>query len=89
MTHISLWGHGLLIGAIVIVAGVGHRAPRAFGTLLVVLSLLWLRHNEHYEAAVVWSISPSKGLTTTDFVGLGGLVVAAYLWGSWFWSRRR
>lgn len=87
----SLWEHGILIGVIVVVAGIGHRAPRLLGTLLAVLSVTWLRHNKNYEAGVVWAVTPTDGLVVSDFVGLGGLMVAVYLWGSWLWGwiRRR
>lgn len=91
MTDSSLWAHGLLMAAIVLVAGIGHRSPRSFGTLLALLSVLWLRENKQVEGGVVWSASPRHGLVVTDFLGLGGLLVAAYLWGSWLWAwaRRR
>lgn len=80
MTQHSLWAHGLLLAAIVVLAGVGHRAPRVIGTVLGVLSVIWLRSNSAIEGGTVWAVVPGHGLTVTDFVGLGGLAVAAYLW---------
>ena len=78
MTH--PWAHALLLGAIVVLAGVGHRAPRTIGTVLVVLSVVWLRTNGAMEGGVLWTIVAGHGLTIGDFIGLGGLAVAAYLW---------
>jgi hypothetical protein len=85
----SLWAHALVLGAIVVLAGIGHRAPRLFGTLLALLSLVWLRKDGTMEGGTLWTAMPGHGLTVADFVGLGGLVVAAYLWVIGLWNRRR
>ena len=89
MSSASLWAHALLLGAIVVLAGVGHRAPRVIGTVLAGLSVLWLSTNGPIEGGTLWIAVPGHGLTVTDFVGLGGLAVAAYLWGLGLWRLSR
>ena len=80
VTHQQLWGHALLLGAVVLTAGIGHHAPRVLGTALAALSVSWLASNGAFEQGVLWVPSHGHGLTVTDFAGLGGLVVAGYLW---------
>ena len=69
---------GLVLAAIVVLAAVSGRTGLPGALVLALVSLVWLRVNGSAEGAVLWSLTPSHGLTETDLAGLAGLGVAGW-----------
>ena len=59
------------------VHGLRHRVGIA---ILGLLSLVWFTVDKLFEGELVFQIDRHQGLTTSDFVGLLGLVITAALW---------
>lgn len=45
---------------------------------VVVFSVLWIMFNGPLEGRVLWTVSPDRGLTESDFLAFGGFAVAAW-----------
>ena len=72
-----------LLAAMGLAAVIGRR-QRTGSVLLALLSLLWLLVNHSFEGAILVSFTSTKGLTSSDLVGLAGFVLSG-----WLWFRRR
>ncbi len=59
------------------VHGVRHRIGIA---ILALLSLSWFTVDKLFEGSIVVELTKSHAVTSSDFVGLLGLIVAALLW---------
>lgn len=76
---------GLALFALVLVAGVAPRLGRRGAFVLAVLSCVWMLANHPMEGTLLFTVFPGHGFTEGDLAGIGGLLVAAYVW---FTSRR-
>ena len=70
----------LLLVAMVVIAGTGDRTGRPGAVLLAAVSVLWLLDNHGFEGKILWTVSPTHGLTAGDLVGFAGGLVAVWRW---------
>ena len=70
----------LVLCALVAVAGLGARWGRRGAVLLAGVSVLWLLVNAPMEGVVLFTVTPSRGLTGADLAGFVGLALATWRW---------
>ena len=68
-------------------AGVYGLRDRLGIAVLALLSLSWFTVDKLFEGGIVLELSKTHAITTSDFVGLLGLIVSVLLW--WRWRRLR
>jgi hypothetical protein len=68
-----------LIAAMVLAGFIGAR-QRSGIVLLALLCFVWFTVDREFEGGVLVTISSTHGLVSSDFVGIAGLAVAAWLW---------
>ena len=68
-----------LLASMAVAAGLGAR-HRAGVVLLALLSLVWLLVDGRFEGLVLLDLTSHNGLTTSDLVGVLGLVLALAQW---------
>lgn len=82
MTHAHALGLALLILVIVLLAVITPALPRTAGRVsalvLTALGVVWLMANTPMEGGVLWTITPSHGLTDGDMLSVAAFAVAAY-----------
>ncbi|MBE7189843.1 hypothetical protein [Jatrophihabitans endophyticus] len=67
--------------AIMVIGGALGVRRRTGAVLLALASFAWLLVDTSWEGVTLWTVSSTHGLTTSDLVGLLGLLVAAaQLW---------
>jgi hypothetical protein len=71
---------GLVLAALVAVAGFATRFGRAGALALAVVSVVWFLVNKPVEGDTLISITHAHGLTSADLGGVAGLVLAAWVW---------
>ncbi len=65
-----------------LVSETAYRTGRVGAVLLAALAVLWLYVSNGMEGIVLLAVTSSHGLTSTDFVALAGLGLAAWRWRS-------
>ena len=75
---------GLVLVAMLLLAGTLPRTGRYGAAALVLTSVLWLFVNKHgMEGAILVTVSTDHGLTAGDLVGFTGIALGAWeLWKS-------
>ena len=75
---------GLVLVAMLLLAGTLPRTGRYGAAALVLTSVLWLIVNkDRMEGAILWTVSAHHGLTAGDLVGIAGIALGAWtLWKS-------
>ena len=68
---------GIVLFALVMAAGTLGRTGWLGPLVLAALSVAWFEVNKSMEGEVLWIVTPGRGLTSADFAGLAGLVLAA------------
>jgi len=68
----------VVLVALVVLAGVSAETRAAGAVALGVISVVWLAVNRSMEGQILWTVTPSHGLTAADLAGLAGLLLAAW-----------
>ena len=68
----------VLLASMALSFALGRRQPIG-AVLLALLSVLWLLVNSAFEGPVLIDFSNTHGLTTSDLVGVAGLLSAGWL----------
>ena len=84
-TVVLIWA---LLLTMAIAAGIGAR-HRGGPAALASVSLVWLLVDSDFEGTVLIDVTAHNGLTTSDLVGVLGIVLAAAQWARLTRRRRR
>jgi MYXO-CTERM domain-containing protein len=67
------------LGTAMIISAIAGRRQWWAIAVLAILSVVWLLVDQNFEGRTVLHIVPSHGVTSADFVGIAGLIVAGLL----------